>query len=56
MGVDGDGSIFVRDGVPVCSEGGCTGGWGKNIIVLFEQKKQTKKKNVMVAACPESPT
>lgn len=42
VGVDGDGRIFVRDGVPVCSEGGCTGGWGKNIIVPFVQKTKEK--------------
>lgn len=46
VGVDGDGRIFVRDGVPVCGEGGGTGGWGKehySAVRAKKTKKQTKK-------------
>lgn len=54
VGVYGDGRVFVRDGVPVCGEGGGTGGWGNEHYSAVRAKKTLKK--IIVAACPESPT
>lgn len=42
VGVDGDGRISVRDGVPVCGEGGGTGGWGREHYSAVRAKKLKK--------------